>query len=258
MIDAVEWLDDEIVRVDGVEFVCRTTDRIRSSPARFFLAKRPDLVRRYGSLLTSHAPRTLVELGVFQGGSVAFAALAGRPTKLVAFERSTERVDALDTFIDDHDLSATVRVHYGVDQGDPGALCKHLDDARLGSSGAIDLVVDDASHLVASTRSSFETIFPFLRPGGLYVIEDWAWAHVGFGLHLPDELPLSAFVFEAMFGAAGRPDVIGRVDIDRDWAVISRGPADLPTDGSFKIRDLCNGRSLDMLPPDTTPAGRQT
>lgn len=243
----LRWVDDETVVVDDVEFVCRTTDRTGSTPERFFLAKRPDLVARYARLLDDHDPATMIELGVFQGGSTAFAALAHRPEKLVAFERSPTRIDALDTLLERRGLTPAVRVHHGVDQADRGALHRHLHAEGIGTTRAIDLVIDDASHLVEPTRASFETIFPFLRPGGIYVVEDWAWAHVGYGLHLPDEQPLSAFVLEAAFAAAGRPDVVADISIDRDWASITKGPAPLPTDGSFRIRDLYNGRSHDVL-----------
>ena len=41
----------------------------------------------------------------------------------------------------------------------------------------LDLVVDDASHAYEETKTSFEVLFPLLRPGGIYVIEDWSWAH---------------------------------------------------------------------------------
>jgi hypothetical protein len=41
----------------------------------------------------------------------------------------------------------------------------------------LDFVIDDASHTYEHTRRSFEILFPLLRPGGLYLIEDWAWAH---------------------------------------------------------------------------------
>ena len=41
----------------------------------------------------------------------------------------------------------------------------------------LDLVVDDASHTYEETKASFEFLFPLLRPGGIYVIEDWSWAH---------------------------------------------------------------------------------
>jgi Methyltransferase domain len=244
---SIQWLDDETARIDDVQFVCRTLPRTSSTPDRFFLAKRPDLVSRYARLLEDHNPSTMVELGVLQGGSTAFAALAHHPGKLMAFERSPDRIEALDILLERKALTSTVHVHYDVDQADRTTLHDRLDAEGIGTTQAIDLVVDDASHLVEPTRASFETLFPFLRPGGIYIVEDWAWAHVGYGLHRPDERPLSAFVLEATFAAAGRPDVVAHVSVDRDWASITRGPAALPTDGSFRVRDLYNGRSHDML-----------
>ncbi|WP_371663134.1 hypothetical protein [Streptomyces sp. NBC_00280] len=38
--------------------------------------------------------------------------------------------------------------------------------------GPLDIVVDDGSHLSDDVITSFTTLFPLLRPGGLYVIED--------------------------------------------------------------------------------------
>ena len=43
--------------------------------------------------------------------------------------------------------------------------------------GGLDLVIDDGSHLAEPTRTSFDTLFPLLAPGGFYIIEDWAWEH---------------------------------------------------------------------------------
>ena len=37
--------------------------------------------------------------------------------------------------------------------------------------------MDDASHTYEETKASFEFLFPLLRPGGIYVMEDWNWAH---------------------------------------------------------------------------------
>ena len=38
-------------------------------------------------------------------------------------------------------------------------------------------MIDDASHLYEPSLASFETLFPLLRPGGTYIIEDWKWEH---------------------------------------------------------------------------------
>ncbi len=44
--------------------------------------------------------------------------------------------------------------------------------AVAGQAGALDVVVDDGSHVSAHIILSFETLFPFLKPGGLYIVED--------------------------------------------------------------------------------------
>ena len=44
--------------------------------------------------------------------------------------------------------------------------------------GRLDLVIDDASHELHATKASFETLFPLLRSGGWYIIEDWIWETV--------------------------------------------------------------------------------
>jgi hypothetical protein len=54
--------------------------------------------------------------------------------------------------------------------------------------GPLDLVVDDCSHLYEPTRASFNELFPRLRPGGAYVIEDWVWAHTPLDSEHPEGL----------------------------------------------------------------------
>ena len=38
--------------------------------------------------------------------------------------------------------------------------------------GGVDIVLDDGSHVASHQRASFETLFPLLSEGGLYIIED--------------------------------------------------------------------------------------
>lgn len=38
--------------------------------------------------------------------------------------------------------------------------------------GGVDVVLDDGSHVAGHQRVSFETLFPLLNAGGLYIIED--------------------------------------------------------------------------------------
>ena len=62
------------------------------------------------------------------------------------------------------------------------------DAASLGAlarrAGAFDVIIDDASHINVLTVASFEILFPFLRPGGFYVIEDTGMSHVDLSRHV--------------------------------------------------------------------------
>jgi predicted O-methyltransferase YrrM len=81
-------------------------------------------------------------------------------------------VEALAEFLSARGLDDNVHPFYGVDQGNKRQFAD-LVDGQFGSE-SIDLVIDDASHLWDRTRASFEVLYPRLRPGGLFVIEDWA------------------------------------------------------------------------------------
>jgi len=54
------------------------------------------------------------------------------------------------------------------DQADPG-----LAWALLPLPSPWDLIVDDASHQAGPTVRTLDNLWPTLRPGGYYVIEDW-------------------------------------------------------------------------------------
>ncbi|MGH4023803.1 MAG: class I SAM-dependent methyltransferase [Pseudonocardiaceae bacterium] len=64
-----------------------------------------------------------------------------------------------------------------VDQSDPAALVE-LDERY----GPFDIVIDDGSHVNAHVRTALDVLFPRLRSGGLYVIEDlWTTYCPGYG-----------------------------------------------------------------------------
>src|SRR4051794_37950731 len=181
--DALTWLPSESgggpafygrverFRIGEVEFRC-SFER-GSEPNRFYIRKPRRLVEGYLAVFDRFPEANVVELGIMEGGSVALAALAARPRKVVALELEPERVDALDTLVARHGLDQRVRPYYGVDQSDRARLGAILAD-EFGDEH-LDLVIDDASHRLEPTRTSFETVFPRLRDGGLYLIEDWNW-----------------------------------------------------------------------------------
>jgi hypothetical protein len=60
------------------------------------------------------------------------------------------------------------------------AICAEQDDPTLPdqlravSPEGWDLIVDDASHDGKLTRATFDLLWPLIRPGGHYVVEDWS------------------------------------------------------------------------------------
>ena len=120
-------------------------------------------------------PQRVFELGIWDGGSVAFWFDAFQPRKHVAVD-ITQRPDSpyFARYLQSKNLAEKIRTFWGVNQADTARL-----DAICAAEfdGPLDLVIDDASHLYEPTLASFQTLFPRLRPGGLYIIEDWAWDH---------------------------------------------------------------------------------
>lgn len=172
--EAAAWAAQTMVE-DGLELVVAP---LGGTPPvdRLVLVKPLEAVEAYRAVLARHPQPRLVELGIAFGGSVAFFALAARPSAMVAVDLLQERVALLDQVLADRRLSDVVRLRYGVDQADRDRL-RAIVLEELGDD-PLDLVIDDASHLYGPTVASFEVLFPLLRPGGEYLIEDWTSDHL--------------------------------------------------------------------------------
>jgi SAM-dependent methyltransferase len=116
-------------------------------------------------------PIRLLELGVHKGGSLLMwkdyftrGEIAGLDVKPVEVE----------------DKSGRIRVYAG-DQRDTQLLDRI---GRQCAPDGFDIVIDDASHIAAFTKVSFWHLFEHhLKPGGVFVIEDW---RVGYWDAWPD------------------------------------------------------------------------
>jgi predicted O-methyltransferase YrrM len=262
----LEWLDERSFAVDGVTFHLRIADRFPSTRDAFLLVKHRHMVERYTALLRRLEPRRLVELGILEGGSTAFAALVAAPDRMLAVDLKPEPTGALEELIEARGIRDRVRTAYGVDQGDRERL-HGLIDTEMGDA-PLDLVVDDASHLLDATRTSFEVLFPRLRPGGVFVIEDWSADHHLDAIvearlreepgaraaleHMIREgmqpaLPLTVMLFELVLASAYHRDVVEDVFVSDDWAYVVRGPARVDRDG-FALADLYSPRAATLLP----------
>lgn len=237
-------------RVGDVGFRCGFDE---SSGRVFSIVKDPTGIETYLEMVERFQGENIVELGIAFGGSPALTALVAPPRKLVAIDLETERVEALDELIAEHGLGERVRLHYGVDQADRDRLAAILDE-EFGDE-PLGLVIDDASHNLDETRASFETLFPRLRPGGLFVIEDWNRDHVvgrevaaALADPSPEALaqfdaaeapnpPLTRLVIELMLAQAESDEFVREMELDRTWARIYRGSGELDP-SQFRVPDL--------------------
>jgi|688.fasta_scaffold49537_4 hypothetical protein len=115
-----------------------------------------------------HLPLQIVELGV-QGG---WSMLMWREYFPAATIIGVDVADKPATFPEEP------RFHFvQADQNDP-RLGQMIGDL---AGGPLDAVIDDASHIGFYTGKSFRSLFPLVKPGGTYVIEDIATSFTGCG-----------------------------------------------------------------------------
>ena len=263
--DAFDGLfSGDVYQFDGVEFVSQYA---RGSTAeRFNIVKSISFIEYFVEFCRSFIGKSVFELGIAAGGSTALLALAAQPRKLVSIDLESQRVAALDEFATRRGLTDKMKFYYSVDQSNTEQL-RTIVAEEFGEEG-LDLVVDDASHHLEPTRASFEALFPYLKPGGVFTIEDWN-ADIEFRDALVDsvlnpttpvQLEHAARLRQAILAQRGQPSpppkpslctlavelllacassasVIAEVTVNKYWIVVRRGVAEVdPT--TFRLADL--------------------
>ncbi len=194
----------------------------------------------------------VVDLGIYKGGSLLFLQEVFHPRRVVGLDWNEAQFGPVEERIAQQGFSQSIHLYPG-DQGDHYALGEvmkwHFPEGQL------DLVIDDCSHLYAPTKASLNFLLPRVRPLGLYVIEDWGWAHwpgeewQGADAAYKDEpIALSNLVMELVLTAASRSDVIEKLTITRDSIYITKGQ--VPTDPEgFDISTcyLTRGRDFPLV-----------
>jgi SAM-dependent methyltransferase len=125
--------------------------------------KPPHYIESYQRFLKPYENReaSLLELGVYKGGSLLMWRDYLTQGIIVGLDSNPPSVN---------DDSGRIHVYQGLQQDT--AL---LDRIRQETApGGFDIIIDDASHLGDLTRISFQHLFDnHLKPGGVYIIEDW-------------------------------------------------------------------------------------
>jgi hypothetical protein len=187
----------------------------------------------------------VLELGILDGGSIAFWCEMWKPRRFVGVDLQNREDSAyFRKWKASRGLDDCIKTYWRTNQTDATKLHNIV---REDLQGHLDLVIDDASHLYKQTKRSFEILFPLLRTGGLYIIEDWSW---GCCPHLPVDFPLPhgtelpkliAELIEATGSIARSLPVAGAtaplrhlismMEVFPDFVVLERGSGDSPSDG---------------------------
>lgn len=228
LLGKLAWHDDHF-DLGGRTFRLQHQAEQETADDAFMFYKDRGQIEQFDRFLaeTGFAPKRVLELGIWDGGSVAFW------TETLDLERYA----AIDLqFRGDSEYFAAwqreragdrVSTHWGVSQTDGDELRRIIREHDL---DPLDWVIDDCSHQLEPTRESFEILFPLLRPGGWYVIEDWAWDLQGpfqdkqhpWGVH-PALHPL---VLDIVRANPSRPDLVRSLRVYPDFVAVERGPGD--------------------------------
>ena len=242
MFDNLTWLKDRML-MDGLVFrlqLSMSDDWELGTDCIVFFKTRA-LVQQYETFFKSRPqfqPQNIFELGLWDGGSLAFWFETFKPRKHVGIDAMHKgNSEYFRRYIAERGLEDRLKAYWGVDQSD----ARKLKEIVAGEfDGPLDLVIDDASHVYKPTKNSFECLFPLLRPGGLYIIEDWAWEHwIEFsesGHPMAGLDGLSRLVAECVQATATSETLIKSVTIYRGFTVVERGDTVFGQSG-FRLED---------------------
>lgn len=190
------------------------------------------MIKRYEALIDSLAPAHIVELGIHKGGSTVFFHELAKPEKLTAVDIEQTSLPTLQSYIEGLPNNS-LKTYFGIDQADRIRLVAAVNKEHDGH--ALDLVIDDASHYLEETTQSFNALFPLLRKGGVYVIEDWPASYEATNdPRFLNREPLINLIHHLVMKCASNPNIITKIEIFRSICLIWRGDRDIDS-GKFDI-----------------------
>jgi predicted O-methyltransferase YrrM len=237
MSGTLTWPGDERCVVGDITFQTLPLDffdqdqpRISMTGADFLLLKHRPVVQTYAEVVEELCPRHVFELGILEGGSTALLLELAQPRAMVAIDHTPPRSPALHECISRRKLDQVVHIHTDVDQADRDRLAEITDEAF--GDEPLDLVVDDCSHMYEATRASFSELFPRLRPGGLYLIEDWDWTRVEKVAEMwADRIPLTRLIEDLVLTLASSSGPISEILVEPELVRVRRGNASIDSGG---------------------------
>jgi len=191
------------------------------------LLKDYSVLSRQMDLLTQIKPKTLLEFGIFEGGSALLWSRLLDARYCGVDLRAKNPI--IDQWIERFASHEKINLNFDVSQSDEAAVTPIVRNWLGGDS--LDMVIDDASHHYEHSKRTFEIAFPMLRPGGVYLLEDWSWAHAPYfqdGVVWGEFTALSNLVFDLTALLGSRPDLVDRIEIFSNYALIHKSMNECP------------------------------
>lgn len=234
--------NDDKICFDDLDIFLLSEQNIKNDYKRrddiLYMEKSAPYIRSYERIKADFAARkkavsNVLEIGILRGGSAPFLHRLFDAQRVVCVDIQNGPVVPLETYRQRHHDVITTR--YGIDQADRSAMTEVLETEFRAPP---DLVVDDASHLYEHTKTAFETVFPYLSPGGIYVIEDWSWAHEPAaqddGHFYWDKAALTNLIFELTILHGGDRGIIDYLAFDAGLMWARKGWKPAPK-GDFRL-----------------------
>lgn len=158
--------------VGAAPAVFSPSERIRTDPANAggdkMASDRNGYAEFYATILDGFTPEVVVELGVFQGASLAMWEALWPAATLYGIDLDFARFDANLPFLRSQgaDLSGVNRILWDAYSEDAPVLPR------------FDLFIDDGPHTDPAIRNVVNLLSGRLREGGLYVVEDFDAASI--------------------------------------------------------------------------------
>ncbi len=216
MLKGINILNVNEFECNGVPFriVKENYNDHHTSPDQIIILKGLDWFEYYSDIIENNSVSTLFELGIWEGGSALLFALLFPHIKIISLDFAKPKA-AVFEWIEKLGFSDRIKLTFGISQDDNVVLSDILlHEAPEG----IGLVIDDASHHLEMTKKSFEILFPHVVPGGVYVVEDWSWAHqtgVWQTTNWLDRPALTNLLFQFVMLVAGCPDLVSELVVIR-------------------------------------------
>lgn len=241
----IEWHDENHGKVFGVPMRCVRSDyaNAKTTDDEIVVLKWQSFFDDYRNILTP--PKTVFEVGIFEGGSIFVLAAMWPDTKFVGVDLREENPAVL-RHVERLGLQDRVELHYRVSQNDREKLTPIIE------KNPPDVIIDDASHYYGFSKDTFNITFPYLKPGGSYILEDWGWAHFRAWEKFTayeNRPALSNLVYEIIMASATTPQVVESALVNGRMMIVRKNANCAALDSSFDLNKIytARGKNLETL-----------